>query len=141
MDETQQHAIPWYRSKIMVGIGVSLVCKALVATGLIHEIGSDAEGEIANTLTTLVGAAGDGVALFGRLHQQHAPVITGSASSASVKHDEIAAAATPVQAPGDVAKVVDAVGEAAVIAHTLAPDNEIVGQVAALTQEVGQWTR
>lgn len=69
-------AIPWYKSSIVVGIVVSMVCKVLVLSGLTQGIAADEELRLTNALVGILGAAGDIWALTARLrHPAAAPIV------------------------------------------------------------------
>ncbi len=95
-------AIPWYKSKIIVGIAVSLVCKALALSGLIGEVTGDQQEELGTIIISLVGGAFDLWALTSRVGQTAAPVITSTATKAVVAHEEITAAKVAVAVAADV---------------------------------------
>lgn len=74
-------AMPWYRSKIIIGAAVSISLKLLVVFGLIDEIAPTDQAELIELIALLVSAIGDTVALGSRVTQKHAPEITKSTTS------------------------------------------------------------
>lgn len=120
-------AIPWYKSSIVVGIGVSLVCKALVLSGLTGDIAGEQQQQLANILATLLGGMGDLFALYKRTQQTHAPVLALTASSAARKVE----AAVP-------APVIDTWVEPVAPAAVAFP---LAAQADALDEEVPSWMR
>ena len=69
-------AIPWYRSKIILGAVVSIVTKILVMTGLVNELAPDDNENLVNLIVLVAGGIGDLVAIGARLVQNAAPEIT-----------------------------------------------------------------
>lgn len=81
----EQTAIPWYKSKIIVGALASVATKALVALGVPAEIAGAGSGEVANLVVLGVGVAADAIILRSRTKQKEAPAIVASAASAELK--------------------------------------------------------
>lgn len=75
MDYTPS-AMPWYKSKIIVGAAISILTKILVMTGLISEFTPEQSEVLVNTLVLVTGGIGDIVAISSRVVQKAAPDIT-----------------------------------------------------------------
>lgn len=56
---------PWYMSRTIIGVLVSLLAKALAMWG--YEVSPALEGEITTLVLTAIGLAGDALAIFGRV--------------------------------------------------------------------------
>jgi hypothetical protein len=80
-------AIPWYKSNIAVGIAVSLLCKALVLSGLVANVATEDLEAASQTVVSLIGGMGDLWALVSRLRQEQAPKVVGTAKTAAL-HNE-----------------------------------------------------
>lgn len=91
-------AIPWYKSRIILGVALSLICNVLVISGLTGEVTADTQQQLLDVVITLVGGAGDLYAIMQRITQKTAPVITSTAAKAEEKHAEITAAKADPQA-------------------------------------------
>jgi hypothetical protein len=85
-------AIPWYQSRILLGLIVSMVSKMLVISGVASSVSSDKQEFLVNSLVLMVGFAADGYAGWKRLNQEAAPNITGTQKAADVQ--QVAAANT-----------------------------------------------
>jgi hypothetical protein len=102
---TDPNAIPWYKSRIIIGIVISLVCKALVVSGVAKAgIDSDTQAQLLNLVLMLIGGGGDLFALAKRITQQSAPAIAATAKRADVLDAKIEAA-KPVADPAPVQDV------------------------------------
>lgn len=102
MDTETPRAIPWYKSKIIVGVMVSLLCKVLVASGLVGEVSSAAQQQVLEALMTVLGGVGDMWAIWQRLKQTSAPAIAVSKAHAAQKHADsvlVEAMMQPTPAP------------------------------------------
>ena len=62
MEQTLPNAIPWYKSSIFMGIVVSLLCKALVVSGLTGEITAGDQLTLTNLIISLIGGAAGSLA-------------------------------------------------------------------------------
>lgn len=69
-------AIPWYKSKVIVGAVISIITKILVMTGLVTQIAPEDAENITNLIVLVLGGVGDLVAIGARVAQKHAPDIT-----------------------------------------------------------------
>lgn len=69
-------AMPWYRSKIIVGAAISIITKLLVASGVIAELTPADSENLANLIVLVAGGIGDLVAIGARVTQKAAPAIT-----------------------------------------------------------------
>lgn len=87
--DSGMRAIPWYKSKIVVGVMISLFCKALVASGAVGEISGDTQKQLADIVITVLGGMGDLWALLARFKQTAAPVLTVTKQGAVEMHDKL----------------------------------------------------
>lgn len=69
-------AIPWYKSKVIVGAALSILTKVLVATGVVSDIAPADVEQLANGFVLVAGAIGDMIAIGARVTQKAAPAIT-----------------------------------------------------------------
>jgi hypothetical protein len=76
MLNSMSDTMPWYRSRIILGAAVSILSKVLVATGVISDITTEEEAQLADLTVLLVGGIGDLVAITARVGQKAAPMIT-----------------------------------------------------------------
>lgn len=76
-------AIPWYKSRIIIGAGVSIVSKLLALTGII-DLGDEVVDQIVEGVVIAGGVAGDIVAIHARAVQTEAPLITATKQAAVV---------------------------------------------------------
>lgn len=70
------NSMPWYKSKIIVGVAVSILTKLLVMSGLIAEFAPEDSENLVNLIVLVGGGIGDLVAFGARLTQKVAPTIT-----------------------------------------------------------------
>lgn len=76
--------LPWWKSKVIIGAAISIVCKLLVMFGLVGEIAPGDQQQLADVLVLVLGGIGDLVAIGARLKQKHAPpIVAGSVSGSS----------------------------------------------------------
>lgn len=68
--------MPWYKSRVIVGALVSILMKLLVLSGLTGEVSEQETQQVIDLALTLIGAAGDLVAIGARVRQRHVPKIT-----------------------------------------------------------------
>ena len=68
--------IPWYKSKIIVGIFISALTKLLVLTGLTGEFTDADNQQLVDIIVLLAGGVGDLIAFGARVTQTHAPSVT-----------------------------------------------------------------
>ncbi len=76
-------AIPWYKSRIILGAGVSLISKLLSVTGII-DLDDHVADQIVEGAVIAGGVVGDIVAIHARTTQTEAPVITATAAGAEL---------------------------------------------------------
>lgn len=69
-------AIPWYKSKVIVGAAISILTKVLVMAGVINEFAPEDSEQLANIVVLVAGAIGDAIAIGARVTQKAAPAIT-----------------------------------------------------------------
>jgi hypothetical protein len=69
-------AIPWYRSKIIVGAAISIIAKVLVMAGVINDLAPEDSENLANIIVLVAGGIGDLLAIGARITQKRAPDIT-----------------------------------------------------------------
>jgi hypothetical protein len=74
---TAPRELPWYRSKIIVGSLVALVCLVANKLGIANLAAAD-QVQLVDLILTIVGGLGGGTALVSRVTQKHAPQITGA---------------------------------------------------------------
>lgn len=74
--------LPWWRSRVIVGALVSVLCKLLFAFGITSEIAEEDERQLADAALLTMGIVGDAVAIRARLVQEHAPPITSGGPNA-----------------------------------------------------------
>lgn len=75
-------SLPWWRSRVIIGVIVSILCKALVGFGAIDAISLEDERQLADAALLIIGGVGDLVALTARVRQKHAPSITATKKAA-----------------------------------------------------------
>lgn len=93
-------ALPWWRSKIIVGAAVSILTKLLVASGLVGDLAPADSEEITNLILLVIGGVGDLVAIGSRVAQKHAPTITATKPPAGVLSMFALALLTPMLLAG-----------------------------------------
>lgn len=71
-------AMPWWRSKVIVGAGISIILKVLVLTGLTQEIAPADQTQIIDLVMLVISGIGDLVAIGARVTQKYAPAIRAS---------------------------------------------------------------
>lgn len=75
-------AKPWWQSKIVIGVAVSLVSKLLIVSGLTGDISGDDAQKATDLVVGAIGLVGDGVALVGRVNGKPNVPLTGSKDKA-----------------------------------------------------------
>lgn len=141
-------AMPWYRSKVIIGALVSIFTKLLVLSGLTGEITASETAQIVDLVLILSGAVGDLVAIGARLRQRHVPKIVSTPSKASravvsamfaclLVFPMMGCASVPDRIPSSPAAVADkeTIDEQAALTLTLAYTG--AARAAALAIETG----
>lgn len=82
MDSTT-NAMPWWQSRIVVGAVISIICKALVLSGLAGDISNDMQTQLINAALLVLGGAGDLLAIYKRVKQEQAPALVASKAAAA----------------------------------------------------------
>lgn len=98
-------AIPWWKSKVIVGGGISVLATMLKATGLIGDVGDETLAQVTDAVLTLIAAGGALTAVGSRVTQKEAPVIVGSNAGAELIKDASAIIAQ-AQEPEVIAEIV-----------------------------------
>lgn len=83
-------AIPWYKSKIVLGAAVSIISKVAVVAG-IPGAALLTDPDLANGLVLAAGAIGDVIAVGARVNQTQAPKIVATKSKAQLEELQRAA--------------------------------------------------
>jgi len=78
---TAPSAMPWYKSKIIVGALISIVAKILVASGVATNFTPEDSDNLANLIVMIIGGIGDAIAIGARLTQKAAPTITAATTT------------------------------------------------------------
>lgn len=68
--------LPWWKSKVIIGAAVSILAKVLVASGVIEQVSPEDSEALASAIVTVIGVAGDMMAIGSRVSQKYAPKIT-----------------------------------------------------------------
>lgn len=82
-------AIPWYKSKIIIGAGVSIVSQLLKASGILPDSLDGHTTEIANVIVDGIGIIGAGVAVGSRVKQERAAPIVGSKAEVKAQLQQV----------------------------------------------------
>jgi hypothetical protein len=83
MDESVPSAMPWWESRIVVGIVIAVVTHVIAALHLEKYVTSGEVSAVVNDglqIATLIGA---GIAMHARVTQKAAPQLTGTKSAAA----------------------------------------------------------
>lgn len=75
-------AIPWYKSKIIVGAAVSILSKVLVTSGLLPDGLNGQDEALTELVVTGVGLAADAVVIGSRVKQKEPASIVATAAQA-----------------------------------------------------------
>lgn len=75
--------LPWYKSKVIMGVIISVLSKILFATGVIGELAPADQAQLADILVLVIGGIGDLVAVGARVVQKEAPKITAGKAKGS----------------------------------------------------------
>lgn len=75
-------ALPWWKSRVIVGALVSAVTKVLALSGVTTEIAPEDEAAWIDLVLILASLAGDFIAIRARVVQVSAPPIVGSKAAA-----------------------------------------------------------
>ena len=90
-------AIPWYKSKIIVGAAVSILSKLLVTTGVLPDGLGGEDDAVTELIVTGVGLAADAIVIGSRVKQkQPAAIVASKAAAHTVALDNFVAQA-PVE--------------------------------------------
>lgn len=73
--------MPWYKSRVLLGVLLSAVLKALVLLGVTGELAADQQAEWLDVIVLLSSFIGDAIAAHARIAQTAAPAITATKGS------------------------------------------------------------
>ncbi len=73
---TAPDTLPWYKSKIMLGNIVAVVCLVGTGFGLFAAISPEGQAGLVEDILTIVGAGGAITSAIARITQKFAPAIT-----------------------------------------------------------------
>lgn len=93
--------MPWYKSKVIMGVIVSILSKVLFVTGVIGEMAPADQAQMVDLLVLVIGGIGDIVAVGARVVQKEAPKITaGKPKNTGMMSLVMAAALVPLLLTG-----------------------------------------
>jgi len=69
--------LPWWRSRIIIGALISIICKVLVTTGVIGDMSGLDTDQLTDALLLVIGLTADAWIIRERVVQKTAPAIVG----------------------------------------------------------------